>query len=90
MKPSSVFLHQTEMLSTLDILLGVKVSSTKKCQKIKLVVSIEHGLHCDLGKLIVKCYLESGLVVSLLNDSIDLEEKEMVSGSLLPGNSISK
>ena len=29
--------------------------------------------------MIVKYYLESGLVVSLLNDSIDLEEKEMVS-----------
>ena len=35
------------------------------------------------------CYLESGLVVSLLNDSMDFEEKEIVSGSL-PGNSISK
>ena len=72
------------------IYLGIKVSSTKKkCQKITLVESIERGLHCDLEKLIVKRYLESGLVVSLLNDSIDLEEKEMVSGSF-PGNSISK
>ena len=34
-------------------------------------------------------HLESGLVVSLLKDSMDFEEKEMVSGSL-PGNSISK
>jgi len=33
--------------------------------------------------------LESGFVVSLLNDSIDFEEKEIVSGSL-PANSISK
>ena len=84
-----MFLHQTEMLSTLDILRCQGIKHKKEMSKITLVQSIERGLHCDLGKLIVKCYLESGLVVSLLNDSIDLEEKEMVSGSL-PGNSISK
>ena len=84
-----MFVHQTEMVSTLDILRYQGIKHKKKCQNITLVESIERGLHCDLGKLIVKCYLESGLVVSLLNDSIDLEEKEMVSGSL-PGNSISK
>ena len=45
------------MLSTLDILRYQGIKHKKEMSKITLVQSIERGRHCDLEKLIVKCYV---------------------------------